>query len=367
MQTALRTTIGEFGTPYYQRSPMHRCQPGDKRQEEKKTAARRSHNDYLMGRILPIAPDYYADVGEEEKVNLTTEENFEYLYRSAQRYAQLAEVKLPFRKCKGSPKQNISNLCKILESTISENINLEIIGGRLHFCLFGYHAWPDYTLFWMPLDFTEKLPKQLKRITLEFIRRFIRHHGIQDITDTSYYEMARDYLSDYGNYDEEATPKEIKSKVKLMHSYDTGKAHHALERMNKRRFCANLEKEIQGYHPKKRNEQEFLELIKEGMGLISPSSPHILQYDYDWAFEESPDFLPLSLGIQILLTYSIDDELCTEIESYFSSDCQESYNITPVTTLILTPETDKLFVMDDYPVRFHKWFKRFVNHATNNF
>lgn len=366
MQTALGITDAQPGVSYHQRHKLHRRQPGNKQQEKKKAAARRSHNDFLMGRILPMTPDYYINKGETGRINLTTEESFEYLYLSAQRYATLAGIDLPFRRTKETPRINIINLYKVLDSILPQHLNLEEAGGRLHFCLYQFHDWED-SLYWIPLDFTARLPKQLKRITLEFIRRFARHHGMQDITDTYYYEMAGNYLNNYGDYDEEATTEQIKGYAATVRSYEEGKAHRVLQRMKKRNFCANLEGEIEGCHPGKGNEQALLDLIKEGMEYISPETPRIIQYSYDWAYEESPEFSPIELDVQLALTYSINDALADEMESYYRSDWQESYAITPVTRLYLTPETDRLFAMDDFPERLCLWLNRFIKHVANNF
>lgn len=40
MQTVIETTNGRPGTTYYQRGRMHRHQPGNRQQKEKKVAAR---------------------------------------------------------------------------------------------------------------------------------------------------------------------------------------------------------------------------------------------------------------------------------------------------------------------------------------
>lgn len=53
MHTTFRITNGEPGASYHQRSRMYRYQPGNRQKEEKKTAAGRNSNDFLMGRILP--------------------------------------------------------------------------------------------------------------------------------------------------------------------------------------------------------------------------------------------------------------------------------------------------------------------------
>lgn len=370
MQTALRITNVGIGTPDYPRSRIRGRQPGDKPAEKKNTAAPGKHHGFLTEKIRPFTPDYHIIMDEDtgETLNLTTSENFDYLHRSALRYAQLMGINLPFRKKKGdSPRMNIVKLFKTLENILPEYINLEIVDGRLHFCLYRFHKWPDYRLFWIPIDFTEKLPCRLKKITLEFIRRFVRHHGLQDITDTYYYDMSVEYLEYYGNYDENAGPEKIKSYESLAKSYLKGKIHRVLNRMKGKSFCSDLEKRIEEYHTEKKNEQKLMNLIKEGLTLITPDSPCIMWYYYDWAYEESPDFHPAGLEVLVMLSYSANDLLCEEMVAYFNSDCQESYTITPVTKLYLTPETDRLFCMGDYPEKLADWLDRFIEHVSNNF
>ena len=80
MQTAIGTTNGRPGTTYYQRGRMHRHQPGNRQQKEKKAAAGRNRNDFLTGRILPVTPDYYMESRAGEKINLTTRENLSLIH-----------------------------------------------------------------------------------------------------------------------------------------------------------------------------------------------------------------------------------------------------------------------------------------------
>lgn len=370
MQTALRITNVGIGTPDYPRSRIRRRQPGDKPAEKKKTAAHGKHHGFLTEKIRPFTPDYHIIMDEDtgETLNLTTLENFDYLHRSALRYTQLMGINLPFRKKKGdSPRMNIVKLFKTLENILPEYINLEIVDGRLHFCIYRFHKWPDYRLFWIPIDFTEKLPCGLRKITLEFIRRFVQHHGLQDITDTYYYDMSVEYLEYYGNFDENAGPEKIKSYESLAKSYQKGKIHRVLKRMKGKSFCSDLEKRIEEYHTEKKNEQKLMNLIKEGLTLITPNSPCIMWYYYDWAHEESPEFHPTGLEVLVMLTYSTNDLLCEEMIAYINSDCQESYAITPVTNLYLTPESDRLFCMDDYPEKLADWLDRFIYHASDKF
>lgn len=370
MQTALRITNVGIGTPDYPRSRIHGRQPGDKQAEKKKAPATRKRHGLLTEKIRPLTPDYHivTDENTRETVNLTTSDSFDYLYRSALRYTQLMGVNLPFRKKKGdNSRMNIIKLFNVLENILPECINLEMVDGRLHFCLYRFHEWPDHRLFWIPVDFTEKLPCGLKRITLEFIRRFVRHHGLQDITDTYYYEMAVEFLNEYGNYDAETDPQDVSSYESLVKSYQKGKIHHILKRMKGRSFCADFEKRMEECHTETKNEQKLMELMKEGLTFIAPDSPCIMQYYYDWAYEESPDFQPAGLEVLVMLTYSAKDSLCEEMVAYFNSNYQESYAITPITNLYLTPETNRLLLMDSYPEKLADWLDRFIYHASNKF
>ena len=82
---------------------------------------------------------------------------------------------------------------------------------------------------------------------------------------------------------------------------------------------------------------------------------------------EAADFRPVGLDTQIMVTWSVKDAMNDEMVSYFNSDYQESYVITPVTTFHLTPDTEKPFSMDDFPERFSHWLERFTKLITNNF
>ena len=362
MQNAIRITNGGTGRIDHQgRRPLvHRT--GYDGPGKKKTAATGERNAFLTGRFLPIAADYLV---EDETggacVNLTTSENFDYLYRSALRYADLMNVRLPFRARKGSgPRINITALYKALDETLPEHVNLEERAGRLHFCLYRFHDWPDHTLFWLPVDFTENLPVPLRRIVREFIRQFVRYHGLNAVTETWYYELAVEELDDWKNRDPEASPQTIRKYKRLAESYLSGKIAKTLNRMEGKPFCTDLEEKVRKYRAAVKEERELLELIREGMGLITPGNPCIMQYGYDWAYERSPDFPPIDLDCQIMLAYSNNDTLTENMECYFNSDYRETYAIIPVTSMYLTPETDRLFRMDDYPERLSGWMERFT-------
>ena len=64
---------------------------------------------------------------------------------------------------------------------------------------------------------------------------------------------------------------------------------------------------------------------------------------------------------------SVKDRVAKEMECYLNSSLQESYALTPVSTLLLTPDTRTLLQEDNYPERFADWFCRFTYHITHHF
>ncbi|WP_195486401.1 hypothetical protein [Parabacteroides johnsonii] len=369
MQTALRIIQGGIGKTDYPFGRISRHPKGDIGTQKKSTASTGKRHAFLTEKIAPIAPDFkIRNRNDDAWVNLTTPENFDYLYQSALNYAGLMGIKLPFRYRKGgSPRLKISELYNAMDGSVPECVNLEEKNGRLHFCLFRYHDWPEPALFWIPVGFTELLPVALKRIAKEFIRRFVRHHGVSPITDSYYFDMGMDELKDWGNRDSDASPKEIRENSRLADSYLTGKRAKALKRIYGKPFCYNLEERIRQYRIENKKERELLDLIKEGMALITPESPCLIGYLYDWAYEESPDINPIGMEQQLMLVYSDNDTLAECMRDYMNSDYRETYALTPVTYRYLTPETNELFHMDDYPERLSEWLERFTEHINDNF
>ena len=369
MQTVIRTTGTGTCPMYHQGGGIGlRHQPGREGAKKKAASPARKRNGFLTGRLLPVTADYHVDSPEKgTDINLTTREGFEYLYRSAANYAALLGVDLPFpRKKRAShPRLDIVRLYGVMENLLPEHVNLELVDGRLTFCLYRFHKWPDYELLWLPLDFTERLGPSVRRTVLEFIRRFIRHHRMDDLKGTYYYDMTEDYIGRCMDDQDEYTPDDRRRITRMMASYDGGKIARFLKRMRGRAFCTGLEDKLESCRPQTDGERKLLELVREGMALMGKGVPCIMDYQYDWINEKEPDFMPAPLESQILLAYSTDDEITRDMMGTFSTDMQESYNLTPVSTMLLTPETDRIFSMDDFPERFAGWFNRFVHHATH--
>ena len=367
MQTAIRLPYQHVGATYHPGSQTDdRHQPGNGQEGEKKAPAARKRNGFLTGRILPVISETIRPPFYEEGIDLSTGEDFDYLYRSAVRYAGLSGTELPYqkpRRCKHY-RPEIARLYRALDSILADQVNLEFCNGKLTFCVYRHLKWPYDTLLWMPVDFTERLPRRLKRIALEFIRRFVSHHRIPKITDSMYYEMTEDFaLNDpYQDKKERAELKRLEASYK-----EGGKAYRSLARMYGDPFCFRLEEKLEGYKTDNETEEVLLALIREGLELTGEGVPCIMDYEYDWAMEESPEFFPITMRDQVALAYSINDRVAKETECYISSSAQEAYALSPVSTLFLTPETETVLQEDNYPERFADWFFRFTYHITHHY
>lgn len=99
----------------------------------------------------------------------------------------------------------------------------------------------------------------------------------------------------------------------------------------------------------------------DGMEFLNPKKP-IMHYAYDPYYEDDPDIRPVGLHRQICIVYEDDDIVTMTLIDFINSDYRESYEIIPVTTMKLTPDTESLFkISDEYPERFFQWADKFIN------
>lgn len=86
-----------------------------------------------------------------------------------------------------------------------------------------------------------------------------------------------------------------------------------------------------------------------------------MHYSYDPDSRDDPDFGPIQLDRQIRIVYNNNDDIMESLFETLNCDLQETYEIVPVTTLTLSPQSEQLFKMDDYPERFFNWADKFIN------
>ena len=237
------------------------------------------------------------------------------------------------------------------------NVNIEQDGERLLFCLWKCHQWGEFTLYYFPTKFLERLGPELRRISVTFIHNLMRANGISTVLDEDDMDYALTLMSEV---DPGETASDRKKRRRLLHSYEEGRIHALLRRVENKCYYKNLPKVLDRYEPKDGYEQSLVSLMKEGLEFLTPEHG-IMEYGYDPFYEEEPDFLPMYLSKQIRVVYDCTDMITEYLSDYYNSYSQETYDIIPITTCELSPETEELFHMDDYPERFFRWAEKFIN------
>ena len=255
--------------------------------------------------------------------------------------------------------EGIARLHEEMDDLVGEglNVNIEEQDGRLLFKLWKAHHWGKLTLYYFPMKFVEALGPELRRISITFIHELMKANGIQTVLDEDDTEYVLTWISE--EVPEEA-PEERKKRLRLLHSYENGRIKRLLQRVERKCYYKNLPKALDRYKARNDYERSLVSAMKEGLQFLSPERG-IMEYSYDPFYEKEPEFHPMYLYQQIRVIYDSYDMVTDYLVDCYNSHSRETYDIIPVTTLDLSPETEKLFRMDDYPERFFKWADKFIN------
>jgi len=206
------------------------------------------------------------------------------------------------------------------------------------------------------LKFLESLNPVLRRIAVTFLHNLMEANGIGTFWD----DYEADFMFEILSEDDGSDPADRKERMKLLDSYQEGKIGRLLKRVETKSYYKNLPKALESYTPQNGFEQPLVDAMKRGIPFLTPARG-IMQYGYDAYYSENPDFHPMYLQQQIRVVYDINDIVSDYLVDYYNSYSRETYDITPVTVLDLSPDTEELFSMDDYPERFFRWADEFIS------
>lgn len=237
------------------------------------------------------------------------------------------------------------------------NVNIEQNSGRLYFNLWKCHKWGELTLYYFPVKFLESINSTLRRISITFLHKLMAANGISTILDEEDTEYIFMWLQEEDSQEEE---EETDKRLELVRSYEKGKIGRLLKHVEKKSYYKDLPKALEKYTPQNDFERSIVGAMKKGLPFLTPEHG-IMQYGYDAFYEEEPEFQPMRLDQQIRVVYDCNDMVTDYLADYYNNNSRETYDIIPITTCALSPETDRLFIMDDYPERFFKWADEFIN------
>ena len=357
MCTIGRTPAGTVGKAHHRADRTGNPVRGEQGRTD--CGSKRGRNSFLNTALTPIAQgNLVVDTYDGNGINVITRENYEFLRDSYFNYALLLK-KEAIHTPGNSIGESIARLYDEMDELVGDgmNVNIEQKNGRLYFNLWKCHNWGELTLYYFPVKFVESLNPALRRISITFIHNLMRANGISTILgedDTDYVLML--LQEDDPQEDEDETGK----RFKLVRSYGKGKIGRLLKRVENKSYYKDLPKALEKYAPQNDFERSIVEVMKKGLPFLNPEHG-IMQYGYDAFYEEEPEYQPMRLEQQIRVVYDTNDIVSEYLVDYYNSSRQETYDIIPITTCALSPETDHLFIMDDYPERFFKWADEFIN------
>lgn len=329
-------------------------------QERTDCGTQRCRSSFLNTPLVPLAQKSLAvelyDGMEYNKINVITQDNYEFLRDSYFRYALLLQKKVSHVPG-NSVGEGIANLYDEMAGLVGDelNVNIEQEDGRLFFRLWKYHKWGNFTLYYFPVSFLESLNPALRRIAVTFLHNLMEANGIGIFWD----DCESDFMFEMLTEDDDSDPKDRKERIRLVDSYKAGKISRLLKRVESKSYYKDLPKALEAYIPQNGFEQLLLDAMKHGLPFLVPEKG-IMQYGYDAYYSENPDFHPMYLQQQIRVVYDINDVVSEYLVDYYNSYSRETYDIVPITTCDLSPDTEELFRMDDYPERFFRWADEFI-------
>ena len=333
------------------------------RQEKEDGGTRRCRYPFLTVPFARMPPrSVVKGCRQGEEYELISQENYAFLRDSYLRYANLSgNGGLPFSPC-GNVGEDIAKLYKAMDALVGDDIgvNLEQNEGRLNFRLWKGHRWDESTMYYFPVKFIEDLNPDLRRISVTFIHDLMHGNGMNTVLDCHEFEyVAESFSVSY------AASEEAKEQARLCRSYKEGKIGRLLRRVGSKRYYRNLVPALDRYVPQNGYEKDLLDLMREGIQFLYPAKP-LLGYAYDPYFRENPEFDPIGLESQVMVVYDVQDSIVEYLIDHYNSYYPETYAILPMEILDLSPDTDRLFSMDDdYPTRFFMWADRFIECITS--
>ena len=199
--------------------------------EETDCGTQRCRNSFLNTTFTPMPPpELFSESPDGKPCNLITRENYEYLRDSFFRYASLMK-----KEAVHAPGLTMAEGITRLHDEMSDlvgndmNVNIEQDGERLIFRLWKCHRWGELTLYYFPVKFVENLGPELRRISVTFIHNLMQANGIDTILDEDDTEYALTWLAEENDDEQD----DRKKRLKLLHSYEKGRIHSLLRRVER--------------------------------------------------------------------------------------------------------------------------------------
>jgi hypothetical protein len=295
-----------------------------------------------------------------EGCNYITRENYEYLLASATRYAELLGKE--FRHDSGlTTGEGIANLYRELDKLIGDdvNLNIETDDDKLIFVLWSNYPGGEYCFYWVPVKFVERLNPKLRRIAVSFLHQLMVTNGLGTILDSYDFEMMTTWYDERSTDSAEDDPDTL---AQIVYDYSVkGRAGKLMRRIETTNYHQHLAPALDRYVPLSEYETKLAGFMKRGLQFIGKDKPNIISRGYDpYRDEKNEDDYAVGPDRMILLTYDVDSDFESETRFHITEEINNGYEFVAAETLVLRPDGNDVFSMDEHPTEFYRYLDDLV-------
>ncbi len=305
--------------------------------------------------------EYDLPCGGGKRGDYLTAANYRSLRASAENYARLVGKPLDHVPG-GNFGAGIADLYfKLMALEPDINLNIGTDEGRLHFVFWDTYNFPGYTLFWLRIDFLEKLSGGMRAAAVAFLRLLKEKTGMETTNDSWDVQSVVEYLRECAWEADDPQDRELDEGYADSYS-EGGSAYGLMEELLAESGGADR---VFGLLSKARTRDEegkkLLALMREGTALLSGITVPLFSYRYDpYGCDDGTERV-MEMERLMRFTYA-DDRVSEELEQMLNGEFEcGSYEESLSETLILTPDTEQRFSKKTAPDELLLFLEKFLD------
>lgn len=284
--------------------------------------------------------------------NIYSEENYDYLYRSAKKYLKLLGKEIEI----APDGYDFTKLFRYFDSMLPGYQECELCrqNDTIYFHVIENRA--GWELYYVPCGIIDRVDAELSEMLLDFFCLLHHTQGLTHLKEDPVYQL---FISDTKHY----ALKEEKERKDLADEYEKGHIGQILDKMAKVPVVSirKLKNRIKKYNPCPQ-EAGIIALMLEGLELFGKKEKII---DFGFFPFESDDYYncyyPVEVHRTLMIVYE-EDPLYKFIAEWINEEANEqSAEIFSGGNLLITPKTRKPLKVNPYVNDFFNWLKRFEN------
>lgn len=320
--------------------------PGSQQSRKSLQEVREPDNGFLTSVFRPIA---IHEIGGTHY----SEESYDYLLRSAKRYAKLSGKELPV-DCQ---EVNYSRLFEtVRDNLLEERQQLDIIkkDGKLKFMISDDQA--SCLIYFIPCKVIDKVKGELRDIIISFFSIFQSCQNLEPLENNP--------ILGYWRHDFEAPGACEGDWIKELRSYFKGWKKKRLDLIKEKPKYTpkELKHKIINYKARSPKYKELLALMLEGLDLFSKGK--ILSFEAEPYADDIfyAEYYPVEMNRLVQIVYDTDDWFTENMIEWTNNEAGEQwYNYLSSEHFILSPQSKRIFRENDFLKSFMDWLLRLIN------